>query len=111
MAALAVVDVAQIGNPSAPDEPALARFYEENEARYIAPEYRSATYVWIAPDALIGEIEVTQDELERTYEARLNTYFTPGSISACMKGIQSFLKRALHEHLDCPLGQGGKFKN
>jgi len=77
VAALAVVDVAQIGNPPAPDEPALARFYEENEARYIAPEYRSATYVWIAPDALIGEIEVTQDELERTYEARLNTYFTP----------------------------------
>lgn len=76
VAQLAVVDVAQIADPAAPDEPALVRFYEENEARYIAPEYRSATYVWIAPDALIDEIEVTQDELERIYNARLSTYFT-----------------------------------
>jgi peptidyl-prolyl cis-trans isomerase D len=76
VAELAVIDLTTIAEPAPPEEPALVRFYEENEARYIAPEYRAVTYVWIAPDALIDEIEVTQDELERTYESRLDSYFT-----------------------------------
>lgn len=76
VAEMAVIDLATIDAPGTPDEPALVRFYEENEARYIAPEYRAVTYVWIAPDALVDEIEVTQDELERMYEARLDSYFT-----------------------------------
>jgi len=76
VAQLAVVSLSQIDDPAPPDQSALVRFHEENEARYVAPEYRSVTYVWIAPDALIDEIEVTQDELERTYRARLDSYFT-----------------------------------
>ena len=76
VAELAVIDLSTFADPAPPGEPALLRFYEENEARYIAPEYRAVTYVWIPPDALIGEIEVTQDELERTYEAREDIYFT-----------------------------------
>ena len=76
VAELAVIDLSTFADPAPPEEPTLLRFYEENESRYIAPEYRAVTYVWIAPDALIGEIEVTQDELERTYEARKDIYFT-----------------------------------
>ena len=76
VAELAVIDLTTIADPAPPEEPALVRFYEENEARYVAPEYRAVTYVWIAPDALLDEIEVTQDELERIYEARKDSYFT-----------------------------------
>jgi peptidyl-prolyl cis-trans isomerase D len=77
VAELAVVRVADLADPAEPDEPTLVRFHEENEARYMAPEYRAVTYVWIAPDALYDEIEVTQDELERTYNDRINSYFQP----------------------------------
>ncbi len=77
VAELAVVRMADLADPAEPDEPTLVRFHEENEARYMAPEYRAVTYVWIAPDALYDEIEVTQDELERTYNDRINSYFQP----------------------------------
>jgi peptidyl-prolyl cis-trans isomerase D len=77
VAELAVVRVADLADPAEPDVPTLVRFHEENEARYMAPEYRAVTYVWIAPDALYDEIEVTQDELERTYNDRINSYFQP----------------------------------
>ena len=76
VAEMAVIDLSTIADPAAPEEPDVVRFYEENESRYIAPEYRAVTYVWIAPDALVDEIEVTQDELERTYQARIDSYFT-----------------------------------
>jgi len=77
VARIAVVSLADVPDPAQPDEPTLVRFHQENEARYMAPEYRAVTYVWIAPDALYDEIEVTEDELQRTYEARLDNYFTP----------------------------------
>ena len=76
VAELAVIEISTIADPPAPAETDLTRFYEDNATRYIAPEYRAVTYVWIAPDALIDEIEVTQDELERTYESRIDSYFT-----------------------------------
>ncbi len=77
VAKIAVVSLADLPDPAAPDEPALVRFHQENEARYMAPEYRAVTYVWIPPDALYDEIEVTEDELRRTYEDRIDSYFTP----------------------------------
>ena len=56
------------------DDAALEQYHRANSQRYMAPELRSVTYIHVTPEDLIGEIEVSENELVAEYEARLDEY-------------------------------------
>lgn len=60
--------------PAPPDEATLAEYYKANSDRFIAPEYRSVSYVAIDPAALAEEIEVSDERLRSEYAARINDF-------------------------------------
>ncbi len=62
---------------AAPDEAAIAQFHREYPERFTAPEYRGLTFITLAPEDLLSEIQVSEDQLRDEYEARLDSYATP----------------------------------
>ena len=60
--------------PAPPDEATLAEYYKANNDRFMAPEYRSVSYVAIDPTALAEEIEVSDERLRSEYAARVNDF-------------------------------------
>lgn len=62
---------------AAPDQEALETFHKENEARFMAPEFRKVTAVIIRPDDLAENIEVSDERLEEEYRSRLDEFQTP----------------------------------
>lgn len=66
--------VHDIGTPSATE---IDTYYNENAARYTAPEYRAITYLLLTPEAILGEIEVSEADLLAEYEARPEAYDFP----------------------------------
>ncbi|WP_439514476.1 peptidyl-prolyl cis-trans isomerase [Oceanibaculum nanhaiense] len=67
----AMQDVAQ------PTEAELAEFHKSNERRYLAPEYRSVSFVTLTAQSLAAETLIPDEELRREYEARAAGYATP----------------------------------
>jgi len=61
----------------APDEAALAAFYEENPAAFTLPEARRITYAWLAPEDVVDGIEVSEADLRALYESRIDEYRQP----------------------------------
>ncbi|MGH6948966.1 MAG: peptidyl-prolyl cis-trans isomerase, partial [Kiloniellales bacterium] len=61
----------------APEEAALAAFYEENTASFMAPERRQLTYLRIDPEELTEEIAVSEEAIAEAYAARLHELSTP----------------------------------
>jgi peptidyl-prolyl cis-trans isomerase D len=65
-----------MGEVEAPDEGTLEAFHQENAVRFTAPEYRSLTYLTLAPKDLADEVSISDDELAEEYELRLDEYVT-----------------------------------
>src|SRR5690606_25821522 len=64
-----IVDSATIEVPS-PTEDELSSYLAANAKAYEAPEYRSITLVTLAPEDLVGEIEISDADLRAAYDAR-----------------------------------------
>ena len=54
----------------APDEAELRAHYDANTDDFMLPDTKKLTYVWLAPDTLIDQIEVDQDTLRALYDER-----------------------------------------
>ncbi|MBO0905043.1 peptidylprolyl isomerase [Jiella sonneratiae] len=65
---------AEIEDPTAE---ALSTYFDQNKARYAAPEYRSIAYAEVTPKALADEKAVSEDEVKADYEAHKANYTTP----------------------------------
>lgn len=63
------------GIPS-PSESQLEAYHKENEARFMAPEYRQVTAVIIRPDDLAADIKVSNEQLREAYRDRLYEFET-----------------------------------
>lgn len=77
-----VADLIFVANSSmqdvaAPTEAELVEFHKNNERRYLAPEYRSVSYVTLTAAALAAETLIPEEELRREYDARAASYATP----------------------------------
>ena len=62
------IDPSVVPEPQAPDDDALATWFEDNAARYAAPEYRSASVVALTADALADPDAVAEDDVRDVYE-------------------------------------------
>lgn len=69
-----LVPAGSVTGVGVPDQAAIDEFYKANSSRYMAPEYRSVTYVSLDPDILATEIRVSDDKLREAYEARRDEF-------------------------------------
>ncbi|MGP1253390.1 MAG: peptidyl-prolyl cis-trans isomerase [Kiloniellales bacterium] len=60
-----------------PDAVVLQTFYDETQNNYMAPEYRTVTFIDLSPQALIAEMSVGEEELRTAYEEQAANLGTP----------------------------------
>ncbi len=72
-----VVIVADEATLPLPDDATLKKFYEENRARFTAPERRVLRVLAITPESLATQVKVSEDELKRLYDQQKNRFFQP----------------------------------
>jgi len=77
VAEVIAVPTAAMPEPEAPTDAQLRSYQANNAGRFSAPEYREVTVAALTAEALAGEIEVSDGDLEAAYEARRAQYDTP----------------------------------
>ena len=58
----------------APSEEELAAYFEDNKARYDAPEYRRISYVKLEPEDIADPAAVTEQQARETYEREIDRF-------------------------------------
>jgi peptidyl-prolyl cis-trans isomerase D len=53
-----------------PEESELAEYHKNNEGKFMAPSYRTVTYLTLRPEQLTGEIHISDDDIADAYENR-----------------------------------------
>ena len=71
------VPAAAITEVPQPSEDDLAAFHKAHEAEHTTPEYRRLTFITLAAEDLVGEVDVGEAEIEAEYQARIESYRTP----------------------------------
>lgn len=64
-------------DPGEPDEEQLKVFYEDNQDRYMAPEYRGVTLVQLTQKGLADEVAVSNEQIAEAFEERREDYSQP----------------------------------
>ncbi len=77
VATVAVVTPDDVEEAPTPDDAAITAFYEENEASFMAPEYRRITYITLKPADLLDEVEVDEALVREEYDFQLDSYTVP----------------------------------
>lgn len=62
---------------AAPSDSELTAWFEDNKARYAAPEYRKITYVKLEGEDIADPAAITAEAARADYEARKDRYTTP----------------------------------
>ena len=61
---------------AAPTDEELSAYFDENKARYAAPEYRKITYVKLENEDIADPAAITDEQARADYEARKDRYTT-----------------------------------
>ncbi|QLH38955.1 MAG: SurA N-terminal domain-containing protein [Defluviicoccus sp.] len=61
----------------APDEPQLRQFYQDFPGLFTAPELRAVTLIVLSADALAQQQDVSDAEVEKAYQERLDEFSRP----------------------------------
>lgn len=62
-----------------PDDAALAAFHKANEDDFMAPEYRTLTWLVFTADNLLDQVNVAEEAIQDLYRARLDSLTTPAN--------------------------------
>lgn len=62
---------------AAPTEEALVEYYELNPQAYTSPLTRDITYVWLSPESLTDQVEVSDLEVQEAYDINSERYNRP----------------------------------
>lgn len=65
---------AAVPAPAAPDDAAVAAYYEANKARYEAPEYRKITYVKLEAEDIADPASISDEAVAADYESHKDRY-------------------------------------
>jgi peptidyl-prolyl cis-trans isomerase D len=72
-----VVETSSITDVPEPSEEDLQAYHDAHQDRFTAPQYRALTFITLEPEDLVGEVEVTEDQIAAEYQARIESYRTP----------------------------------
>lgn len=71
------VNASLMGPVPAPDAATLEAFHSKNAARFRAPEYRNFTLVRLTRNDVMGDIKVSDKQLDDAFQAREHEFRTP----------------------------------
>lgn len=74
-----ILSNANIDPVKAPGDDVLAPWFEENKAKYRAPEYRKVVYVSLEPKDIVDTAAITDEALQADYEKNKDKYRTPAT--------------------------------
>ncbi|MBX3598436.1 MAG: SurA N-terminal domain-containing protein [Rhizobiaceae bacterium] len=60
-----------------PSAEILAKWFDENKAKYSAPEYRKIAYVKLEPEDIADTTAIADEQVKQDYEAHKDRYTTP----------------------------------
>lgn len=60
-----------------PAESALKTYFDENKAKYAAPEYRKISYIKLDPEAIADPSSISDEQVRKDYDQHIATYTTP----------------------------------
>lgn len=101
------LDEADVPPVADPSEEQLASYYEENRARYRAPELRSFSLINLTEEDVRQRIEVPEEDLRRYYENNRRAFTTPERREVFQLNFDDMESaRAAHEQL----AQGKSFE-
>ncbi len=60
-----------------PTDEQLRSYYDANTDQFMLPASKSITYVWLSPDAMIDEVEVPLEDLQKAYDDRASEFNQP----------------------------------
>jgi len=66
--------VKNVGHPIDAD---LVQYYQDHSREFLVPEIRAASYVVFSPKDVLGEVKVSDEEVKRVYEERIDMYIKP----------------------------------
>ncbi len=69
---------ASVTGITAPDEAAIAAFHKSHSANFMAPEFRSVSFVNLDPNILAEDVEISDDKLRKEYEDRIGEFTIRG---------------------------------
>lgn len=65
------------GSAPEPTEAQLAEFLDKNAARFMSPEYRSLSILYLDPDEVAKELSPSEENIKTEYEDRLSSLSVP----------------------------------
>jgi len=71
------VDASKMGNSPAPDNVTLRAYYDANQKLFSVPEYRAVTIATLAPDAMIRDVSVSDEQVKKAYDERGDQLMLP----------------------------------
>lgn len=74
-----ILSNANIDPVKTPGDDVLSPWFEENKARYRAPEYRKVVYVSLEPKDIVDTAAITDEALRADYEKNREKYRTPAT--------------------------------
>ena len=60
-----------------PSDEQLDSYYQANAARFTEPEKKRLSYIWVTPDMIVDQIEISQEDLQKEYDKRASEYSKP----------------------------------
>jgi len=72
-----LVEDAAVQNVAEPNQTSLEAFHKEKARQFTAPEYRNLTLVRLEAAALASEIDIAEEAIVESYEARAAEFSTP----------------------------------
>lgn len=60
-----------------PGDAALSAYYDAHPADFTLPATRKITYAWLRPEDVIDQIDVSDDELRKLYDSRIDEFKKP----------------------------------
>jgi len=71
------IDTASVIKIPEPDDAKLKAYYDANKRLFMTPEFRKIGVLLLHPDTIKAKIDITDEEIKKTYEANKDRYDIP----------------------------------
>lgn len=77
VAQVVAIPAAAIPEPDAPDDAALAAYYDANKTRYEDPEYRAVAWAEVSPASVAKTLDIPEADIRASYDERVAQFSKP----------------------------------
>lgn len=70
IAEVVAIPASGVAEPAAPDDKALADYFDKNKKHYEKPEYRSIAWIQVSPDSIAKTMDIPEADIRAAYDER-----------------------------------------